>query len=90
MALVPEEEIFSTMAEERKLNTSPMVKSLANMDQEIKIEDNTMRPDTTLRQHHESIQSHFPVPGQKSLRTDSSNTQTKENDGNAVATSITP
>ena len=51
MALVPEEDIFSTMVEEGKLNTSPLLKSLANMDQEIKIvlEDNTMPADRKIQ-----------------------------------------
>ena len=63
-ALVPEDDVVSIMAEERKINKSPLVKSLANTDQEIKIilktpPTNTTRPkNTTLRQHHESIQSH--------------------------------
>ena len=49
MAFVPEEDIF--MAEQRKLNTSPLVKSLANMDQEIKaiLEGTTMLPDRKIQ-----------------------------------------
>ena len=49
MALVPEEDIFNT--EERKVNTSPLVKSLANMDLEIKVilEDTSMPPDRKIQ-----------------------------------------
>ena len=58
MALVPEEDIFK--AEERKVNTSPLVKSLANMDQEIKaiFEDTTMPPDRKI-QLYDSIMNRY-------------------------------
>ena len=58
MALVPEEDIFK--AEERKVNTSPLVKSLANMDQEIKaiLEDTTMPPDRKI-QLYDSIMNRY-------------------------------
>ena len=58
MALVPEEDIFK--AEERKVNTSPLVKSLANMDQEIKaiLEDTTMPPDGKI-QLYDSIMNRY-------------------------------
>ena len=58
MALVPEEDIFKT--EERKVNTSPLVKSLANMDLEIKaiLEDTTMPPDRKI-QLYDSIMSRY-------------------------------
>ena len=55
MALVPEEDIFKT--EERKVNTSPLVKSLANMDQEIKaiLEDTTMPPDRKIQLYNSIV-----------------------------------
>ena len=58
MALIPEEDIFK--AEERKVNTSPLVKSLANMDQEIKeiLEDTTMPPDRKI-QLYDSIMNRY-------------------------------
>ena len=58
MTLVPEEDIFK--AEERKVNTSPLVKSLANMDLEIKaiLEDTTMPPDRKI-QLYDSIMSRY-------------------------------
>ena len=58
MALVPEEDIFKT--EERKVNTSPLVKSLANMDLEIKaiLEDTSMPPDRKI-QLYDSIMSRY-------------------------------
>ena len=58
MALIPEEDIFK--AEERKVNTSPLVKSLANMDQEIKaiLEDTTMPPDRKI-QVYDSIMNRY-------------------------------
>ena len=58
MTLVPEEDIFK--AEERKVNTSPLVKSLANMDLEIKaiLEDTTMPPDRKI-QLYDSIMNRY-------------------------------
>ena len=58
MALVPEEDLFKT--EERKVNTSPLVKSLANMDLEIKaiLEDTSMPPDRKI-QLYDSIMSRY-------------------------------
>ena len=58
MALVSEEDIFKT--EERKVNTSPLVKSLANMDLEIKaiLEDTSMPPDRKI-QLYDSIMSRY-------------------------------
>ena len=58
MALVPEEDIFK--AGQRKVNTSPLVKSLANMDQEIKaiLEDTTMPPDRKI-QLYDSIMNRY-------------------------------
>ena len=58
MALVPEEDIF--IAEKRKINTSPLVKSLANMDQEIKaiLEDNAMPPERKI-QLYDCIMNHY-------------------------------
>ena len=58
MALVPAEDIFT--AEEKKINTSPLVRSLANMDQEIKIilEDTTMPPDRKI-QLYDSIMNRY-------------------------------
>ena len=58
MTLVPEEDIFK--AEERRVNTPPLVKSLANMDLEIKaiLEDTTMPPDRKI-QLYDSIMSRY-------------------------------
>ena len=58
MALVPEKDIFE--AEERKVNTSPLVKSFANMDLEIKaiLEDTTMPPDRKI-QLYDSIMNRY-------------------------------
>ena len=58
MALVPEEDIFK--ADELKVNTSPVVKSLTNMDQEIKaiLEDTTMPPDRKV-QLYDSIMNGY-------------------------------
>ena len=48
------------MAEQRKINTSPLVKSLANMDQEIKaiLQDNAMPPDRKI-QLYDSIMNRY-------------------------------
>ena len=59
VALVPED-IFFTMAEERKINTLPLVKLLANMQQEIKliIKDTAMPPDCKI-QPYDSIMNRY-------------------------------
>ena len=48
------------MAEQRKINTSPLVKSLTNMDHEIKaiLEDTTMPPDRKI-QLYDSIMNRY-------------------------------
>ena len=64
MALVPEEDIFK--AEERKVNTSPLVKFLANMDQEIKaiLEDTTMPPDRKIQLYDSIMNRHRNILNQ--------------------------
>ena len=67
------------MAEQRKVNTSPLVKSLANMDQEIKaiLEDTAMPPDRKIQLYdsimnrYRSILNHYrtKIPYMRVLKT---------------------
>ena len=69
MALVPEVDIF--MAEQRKINTSPVVKSLANLDQEIRaiLEDTAMPPDRKIQLYDILNQYRPKIPYVRVLKT---------------------